>query len=444
MVLDHYLKGINFKNRGFNGLSTYKIFKNEMKEYLKTGIGLKLDRLKVVLNFLKNPQEELKCIHVAGTNGKGSVCTILSYILKNSGYKVGLFISPHVIDFKERIQVDNEFIKEKDFFIILRRIKTLLVKLKNEENILLTEFEVITTVAFLYFFEKKCDLVILETGLGGELDATNVIKRPLVSVITSIAKDHTNILGNSLEKIAFAKAGIIKEGAPVICNYNIGGEALKVIKKVAENKNSEIIISKNNIKILKENYKETSFELENDTYKLSLPGTHQILNVSTVCACLEKLKKIGCKIPKNAIKKALEEVKHPARLEILSENPTIILDGSHNEEGIKSLKDYIFKYFRNKTLYAIVGFLQDKFLGTALKEILPVFSGVVPVRVNNERSFKLLNLFSIVKKYNQNIYCAKNFKTALRYTKNLVKNNDDVIFIFGSLYLAEEAKKYLV
>ena len=151
---------------------------------------------------------------------------------------------------------------------------------------------------------------------------------------------------------------------------------------------------------------------------MSLPGTHQILNVSTVCACLEKLKKIGCKIPKNAIKKALEEVKHPARLEILSENPTIILDGSHNEEGIKSLKDYIFKYFRNKTLYAIVGFLQDKFLGTALKEILPVFSGVVPVRVNNERSFKLLNLFSIVKKYNQNIYCAKNFKTALRYTKS--------------------------
>lgn len=429
------------KIRGFSNLSTYKIFKEKIKEYVKTGIDLKLDRLKIVLNFLKNPQEKLKCIHVAGTNGKGSVCTILSYTLKNSGYKVGLFISPHVIDFKERIQINNEFIKKEDFFSILKEIEPLLIKLKNEENILLTEFEVITTIAFLYFLKKKCDLVILETGLGGRLDATNVIKKPLVSLITSISKDHTNILGSSLEEIAFEKAGIVKEGTPVICNYSIGEEALKVIKKVAESKNSEFIISKNNIKILKDSYKETLFELENDTYKLSLPGVHQILNVSTVCACLEKLKKIGHKIPKNALKKALVEVKHPARLEILSESPTIILDGAHNEEGIMYLKDYIFKYFKNKNLYAIIGFLQDKFLGTALEEILHIFRKITLVKVNNERSFNLSDLFNIVKKYNKNIYCAENLKIALRYTKKLVKNIDDVIFIFGSLYLAEEVKR---
>ena len=429
--------------RGLSNLSTYKIFKEKIKEYVKTGIDLKLDRLEVVLNLLKKPQEKLKCIHVAGTNGKGSVCTILSHILKNSGYKVGLFISPHVIDFKERIQINNEFIKEEDFFYILSSIEPLLVKLKNEENILLTEFEVITTIAFLYFFEKKCDLVILETGLGGRLDATNVIKKPLVSLITSISKDHTNILGKSLEEIALEKAGIIKENAPIICNCNISKEALEVIKKVAESKNSEFIISKNNIKVLKESYKKTLFEVEKDIYRLSLPGMHQILNISTVFACLEKLKKIGYEIPKNAVKLALKEIKHPSRLEILSENPTIILDGAHNEEGIESLKKYILKYFRKKTLYAVVGFLQDKFLGTALKEILPIFKRVILVKVNNERSFSLLELSSIVKKYNKNTYCAENFKTALNYAKNLVKNEDDIIFIFGSLYLAEEVRNYL-
>ena len=403
-------------------------------------MDLKLDRLERVLNFLENPQESLKCIHVAGTNGKGSVCSILSYILKNSRYQVGLFISPHVIDFKERIQVNNKFIKEAEFFNILNRIEPVLLKLKKEENVLLTEFEIIITVAFLYFLEKKCNFVILETGLGGRLDATNIIKKPIVSLITSISKDHTNILGNTLEEISFEKAGIIKKNIPIICNYGIEKKALNVIKKVAKSQNSEFIISKNNIKILKATYKNTLIEAKNTIYKLNLPGQHQMLNLSTVFACVEKLKEFGYKIKKDAIKKALEKVKHPARLEILTEKPTVILDGAHNEEGIKSLKNYILKYFKNKNLYAVVGFLKDKFLGKALEEILPIFKKIILLEVNSERSFNILDLSNLVKKYNKNIYCAKNIELALEYAKSLVKK-DDVIFIFGSLYLAEEVKK---
>ena len=423
-------------------MDTYKIFKEKVKKYAMKGIVLKLDPLKRALNFLGDPQESLKCIHVAGTNGKGSVCSILSYILKSSGYKVGLFISPHVIDFKERIQIDNKFIKEVEFFDILNRIEPVLLKLKREENILLTEFEIITTIAFLYFLEKKCDFVILETGLGGRLDATNVIKKPVVSLITSISKDHTNILGDTLEKISFEKAGIIKNNAPVICNYSIEKKALSVIEKIAKSQNSEFIISENNIKILKATYKNTLIETENTVYQLNLPGQHQVVNVSTVFACLEKLKQMGYKIMKQATKKALKMVKHPARLEILTEKPTIILDGAHNEEGIKSLKNYILKYFKNENLYAVVGFLKDKFLGDALKEILPVFKKIALSEVNSERSFNILDLSSLVKKYNKNIYCTKSVELAIEYAKKIAKKND-VIFVFGSLYLAEEVKKVL-
>ena len=285
--------------------------------------------------------------------------------------------------------------------------------------------------------------MILETGLGGRLDATNIIKKPIISVITSISKDHTNILGNTLKKIAFEKAGIIKKNVPIICNYSIKKEALDVLKKIAKSKNSEIIISKNNIKILKETYKNTLIETENTIYKLNLPGQHQVLNISTVFSCVDKLKYMGYKISKEKITKALEKVEHPARLEILSESPTIILDGAHNEDGIYNLKSYILKHFGKKDVYAIFSSLKDKYFGTALEKILPIFKKVILVEVNNERSFSILDLCNLVKKYNENIKCSEGFESALKYVKALVKK-DDVVFIFGSLYLAEEVKEYLI
>lgn len=513
----------------------YKKFKEKIKKYTHSDIDLSLNRLKYVLNFLSNPQEELKCIHVAGTNGKGSVCSILSYILKNSGYRVGLFISPHVKDFTERIQVNNKNIIEKKFFSILEEIEPVLLNLNISYNVFLTEFELICVIAFLYFKNENCEIVVLETGLGGRLDATNIIKNPLFCVITSISKDHTNILGNNIEKIAFEKAGIIKSGCPVICGPKVKGKALEVIKKIANIRKSKIIIPVNttdgvnltevilesdnseevaektntiiksvypktegpdvkkiiahknrietltlknyenikkgkptkitnernkplktepgilaievitykyDIKILEEDHSKTIIELNDEKYTISLPGRHQVENVRTVFLCLELLKKRGYKIPKCAIKKALVEVKHPARLEILRTDPLIILDGAHNAEGIYSLYHYISTHFKGKKIYGILGLLKDKFFGDSLSKILPLFSKLVVVEVNNKRTFRLEEIYNLVKKNTNKVTYASNFVAAFNSLRNTLKK-DDVLVIFGSLYLAEEVKKYL-
>ncbi len=526
----------------------YKKFKEKIKEYILSGVDLSLNRLRCVLKHLNNPQEDLDYIHVAGTNGKGSVCTILSHLLKESGYRVGLFISPHVTDFTERIQVNSVNIQERDFFSILEQIEPLLMNLCATRKVFLTEFELIFVISLLYFKKKNCEIVVLETGLGGRLDATNVIKKPLLCVITSISKDHTDILGDSIKKIAFEKAGIIKSGCPLVCGQNVRGKALEVIKKEAKSKGcqiilykntvecahpevkkssaddsldlwkhkkykinekdpvdgdlrvkcitreatekisldnegmvvprlgsfnemdfkkcgnvikndakkvtditdvessfesekKELVVYKNSIKVLYEDYSKTIVELNGENCTINLPGRHQLENVCTSFLCVDFLRTIGFKIPKLAVKKALVEIKHPARLEILNKDPLIILDGAHNEEGINSLCSYILTHFKSKKVYGILGLLKDKFIGESLNKILPLFSKLIVTKVNNERTFKLEEIYNLVNRDSKEVICADNFATAFDISKNIMKE-EDVLIIFGSLYLAEEAKKH--
>lgn len=299
-------------------------------------INLGLERVQNFLNLIGNPQDKLKYIHVAGTNGKGSVCSMLSSILAENNFKTGLFTSPHVFEYTERIKIDNVDIG-KDIFAQ----KTLdITELAQKNGIHLTEFEILTIVAFQYFAENNVDIVVLETGLGGRLDATNVIKAPLCSVITHIDFDHTERLGDTIEKIASEKAGIIKENCPVV----IGGEnfGIQVINKVAKEKNCEIFAVKNV-----------------DLPKYGLKGTYQRENLALVLKAVEILQKNGFNVTQLSIESGLKNVKHPCRFEYIA-GENMIIDGAHNPNGTKALRDSLNFYYPNQSFKFIFGCLKNK------------------------------------------------------------------------------------
>lgn len=306
-------------------------------------INLGLERCQSVLKLIENPEKKLKCIHVAGTNGKGSVCAMLSAILTASGYKTGVFTSPHVFEYTERIKI-NDFEIEQEVFA---KIVIEIVELANKNQIHLTEFEIITVAAFKYFADNNVDIAIMETGLGGRLDSTNVIESNLCSIITNIDFDHIERLGDTIEKIAFEKAGIIKSNCPVIINKkNIG---LETVKKIADEKNSEIFAVK----------EAPNFAQQN----MALKGTYQQSNLALVMKALEILNKSGFEILQDAIEKGLAKVKHPCRFEYLKKDgqwQNIIIDGAHNPNGTKALRESLENLFPNQKIKFIFGCLKNK------------------------------------------------------------------------------------
>lgn len=299
-------------------------------------INLGLERCQSILKLLENPEKKLKCIHVAGTNGKGSVCAMLSAILTASGYKTGVFTSPHVFEYTERIKINDIEIEKEIFAKSVNEI----VKLADKNQIHLTEFEIITVAAFKYFADNNVDIAIMETGLGGRLDSTNVIESNLCSIITNIDFDHTERLGDTIEKIAFEKAGIIKKNCPVIINEdNIGFET---VKKVADEKNSVIFAVK----------EAPNFASQN----LVLKGTYQQKNLALVMKAMEILNKNGFEIQQVAIEKGLANVKHPCRFEYLKEK-NIIIDGAHNPNGTKALRESLETLFPNQKIKFKIKFI---------------------------------------------------------------------------------------
>lgn len=306
-------------------------------------INLGLERVQAVLEIFGNPQKKMKFIHVAGTNGKGSVCAMLSSILSAAGLKVGLFTSPHIFEYTERIKINDEEITQDDFAKNVLEI----IQIAEKNNIHLTEFEIITVVAFKYFAQNNVDLVILETGLGGRLDATNVIENNICSVITHIDFDHTERLGDTIEKIANEKAGIIKQNCPVITSKNNAG--FEVIQKVAQEKNAQIFISEEG-RICGRIFPQE---------KSALKGTYQRENLTLVLKVLELLNQNGFNIGENEIEEGLKNVKHPCRFEYLKEQ-NIIIDGAHNPNGTKALRESLDEYFPNQKIKFIFGCLKNK------------------------------------------------------------------------------------
>ena len=315
---------------------TYKKIESNLLKQGKFHISLELDRIKSVLNAINNPQEKLKVIHVAGTNGKGSTCKIISDVLKRQGYKVGLYTSPHLKKYNERITINNNPISDSKLFESIQN----LTEITNKLNLTLTEFEMLTAIMYSYFYEENVDYAVIEVGLGGRYDATNCISKPLISIITSVSYDHTDRLGKTIEKIAFEKAGIIKENCPVIFNKNNLG--LKVLTKIANDKKSKIYYPKDCEIIFKDNKNIAIYD--NKEYEFNLYGKYQKDNISLALCAIEVLKEQGTIITENNLEEALKNVCWRGRFEhIKSKN--LIIDGCHNPDGAKSLRESLDFYF---------------------------------------------------------------------------------------------------
>lgn len=422
---------------------TYDEVVKKIKNRQKFGIKPGLERINKFLNLISNPQKNLKFIHVAGTNGKGSVCSMISKILASSGYKTGLFISPEVVNFRERIQLNNKMISEKELVDIFNEIEPYLDKLDSKAEYL-TEFELVTALAFVYFSKFKCDIVILETGLGGRLDATNVIKKPLASVITSLSYDHVNVLGNTIEKIAKEKAGIIKPEGITILSHQSFKEAIKVVEDAAkEMKNKFIYADLKDVNILDSSIKRSTFSVNSEEYFLSLPGLHQVSNAHTALLVINALKKYGFFAENSAVKTVLKKMKFPARFEVLNTTPTVILDGAHNFDGILKLKENINMYLKGKKLIGIIGMLKDKEYEKSISLILNSFEKIFMVPINNDRSLQLEDIEKLSNNLSSKIIPTSTVDLAVKNSLSILQNSDALV-TFGSLYLASEIRPLLI
>lgn len=409
------------------------------------GAKLGTDRLSKLLSRIGNPQNKLKYIHTAGTNGKGSVCVMLSNILEKSGYKTGLYISPFVCDFRERIQINNKMI-DGDFLAEAIDIIMPIVRKMAENDEIITEFELVTAAAFYCFEKEKCDIVVLETGLGGRYDATNVIDCPLCSVITPIGLDHTAILGDTLKKIAFEKAGIIKQNSYTVISRQ-KNEAKYELLRCAKEKNNRIFFADDvTLSDVRTDISGNSFIYKNEKITLNLLGKHQIDNVKTVLKTVEVLNEHSgfLNIPITAVKSALSSVCHPARLELLRKDPVILLDGAHNPDGIETLADFVKSNLSDKKIVCIMGMLRDKDSISSIEILNGLFDTVITVPIQNPRSMTQSELADVCRGHFENVKEKADVISAVDEAFALADNEKYAIVICGSLYLAGEIRQVVL
>ena len=399
---------------------------------LKFGMNLGLERISALLNELGNPQEKLEFVHVAGTNGKGTTSTMLSSILCAAGKKTGLFTSPYVFDFCERIQINNKNIPHDDLALVVEKVKNACDRLsaKGTEP---TEFEAITAAAMLYFYEQKCDAVVLEVGLGGRYDSTNIIPCPKAAVITSISLDHTKILGDTVEKIAAEKCGIIKNGGTVITTSEQNENALSVIKDTVKEKNGRLLIGDvSAAEILSEDIFGTEISYNGLTVKIPLVGRHQVENTVGVITAARALG-----ISDEFIKKGIESTVIHARMEIISRSPVIMLDGGHNPECAAALENVLVRFAGDKSITVLIGMMADKDTKDYLAAILPHCKTAVFTKPSNPRAEDENVLLREGKCFCRDVVSVKDPKDAYKKAESLVKNGD-MLLVCGSFYLLSD------
>ncbi len=394
-----------------------------------------------------SPQDKIPAIHVAGTNGKGSNCAMIASILSKQGYKVGMFSSPHLMRYNERISICGEYINDFDFARHVGIVKEKVFELFENSDEYFSFFEIITAVAFNYFFEKKVDFVVLEVGLGGRLDSTNIIKNPLVCVITSISFDHTEYLGNSILEIAKEKGGIIKKNSPVVL-YSQSKEVYNIIKSICDEKNSELFyLSDYGIDVISKDLTETVFDVDNEffSYKnvnIKLIGDYQIYNACNVLMVVEALRKRGVVISEKAVFDGLENAKISGRMEIVRKEPVVILEGAHNVEGAEKLNHFLFNLKSDKKkITVVVGILKDKNYEEMLSLITEFSDNVIFTEVDNKRALNANELFSANSSFDKNVFVRENFQEAVDLALEISDKSDCVIFT-GSLYLIGDILKY--
>jgi dihydrofolate synthase / folylpolyglutamate synthase len=405
-------------------------------EYLygleKSGILFGLDNISALVGLLGNPQQQFSSIHVGGTNGKGSVVCMLSKILEKAGYRTGMYTSPHLVHFNERIRINGEAIGDKEVAELTDRIRGVAVQEKGAHSF--SFFDFTTAMALLYFREKGVDWAIVEVGMGGRLDSTNVI-RPVVSVITNVEMDHMEYLGESITQIAQEKAGIIKEGAPVVTGAS--GEALQVIRKKAGDK-SKVCVLGEDFSYIKADDQRLSYrglEWDLKEVRIGLQGDHQLFNGAIVLCAAELLSQRGAALQPEKMEEALSSAQWPGRLEIAASDPVVLLDGAHNPHGARSLAAFLETHYRDKRKILVFGAMKDKNWKEMLHLLSPLVDEIILTKPDMERAAnpKLLAAAApagIVR---------DNLRSALATAKEHAKK-EDIIIVSGSLFIIGEAK----
>lgn len=423
---------------------TYKNALQKIKAIRNFGSKPGLSRIKKLLELIDNPQDNLKFIHIAGTNGKGSVSFLTASVLKESGYKVGLYTSPEIFDFRERITLGGVKISKNKVCELMEFFKPL-IRATYFKDDPITEFELTTAMAFKYFCDEECDIVVLEAGLGGALDATNVIKKPVCSAITSVSFDHTHVLGNTLQKIAKEKLGIVKRGCPLVLG-DIPKKLYADAIKAAKSHNSKLYFSKDvEIKNAELNIPSgISFEYKNIKIKTPLLGMHQIKNFANVLSILSLLPK-NLKITQKALIKGFKKVKIPCRMEIAKKNPLIILDGAHNEESVHALAEFIKNYlYKRYYLIGILGMYKDKDYKSAISLSVPLFNELLTINPKSNRALPLDEITNCSLKLNKNTLAFKQISKAVSYAiEKSKKEQNTAIIAFGSFSIMNDIKKAL-
>lgn len=399
-----------------------------------------LSRTRELLAKIGNPQNELRFVHVAGTNGKGSFCAMLACVLTEAGYRVGLFTSPYILTFCERMRINGEPIPEQKLADLTAYIRPSAESMEEKP----TEFELITAVAMEYFAREQCDIVVLECGMGGRLDSTNVIASPELSVITGVSLDHTAYLGNTVREIAAQKAGIIKKGRPCLfCGED--EDACAVIREKAKAESAPFhTVDKNELSDCRFTLEGTRFDAKGYAgLFLPLLGVYQPRNALHVLSAVELLRSGGWKIPDAAVRNGLKQVKWPARFEKIHEDPLILFDGGHNPEGVKAATASVKTYFGDRKLLLVTGVMQDKDYPQMVKELASVSGKAFCVRPDNPRALSADRLADVFTRNGVAAVACSSVSEAVSSAVKEAKETQNAVLCVGSLYLYQEVRKAL-
>ena len=415
--------------------NTYMEFINSFSK--KGGKVSDLSRIKGLLNAVGDPQNSLRFIHIAGTNGKGSMAQMFSEIFIDAGYKTGLFTSPYIIEYNERIQINGQNIPDSELEKICSELEPIVMGMDDRDSF--SQFEITQTIAFLYFARQECDIVVLETGVGGLLDSTNVIDKPIVSVIGSVSYDHTAILGDTLEQIASQKAGIIKRGCPCVLSAGNDMSVVRTVREKAMQMTAQLVIP--NLYLCKADKWDVfgcEFWYKGEEYSLAMGGLHQISNAITVIEAMNLVKEV-MPVSRENVKNGLKKAKVCARVEVLSKEPLTILDGGHNQDGMKALAKALETVSVSPKI-AVIGMLKEKNVSDAVSEIVGLVNeficvdGYYPLETEKQELCKIIQAAGGKASVSQ---------ASLEDTIKAVqeRNADGLTLICGSLFLAAEVKK---
>lgn len=429
-----------------------------IEELKKRGSVPGLDAIEGLLEELGHPEDNLKIVHIAGTNGKGSIFAYLSSILIAAGFKVGRYISPTISCYEERFQINGKYITKDKLARLYNIVEEAMKREEEKTGLKPTLFEVETAISFLYFKEEEVDYALIEVGMGGRMDATNVIRHPELTVISSISYDHQAFLGDTLEEIAWQKSGIIKESCPVVLSENLD-EVCKVIEQEATKKKVKCIeIKPTDYEVLSETPYGSTFLWKEQRYETKLPGRHQVSNAVTALAASEYLfrKDYEKNNARKAIAKKLDEMNvksaqqggiirtcWPGRLEVLKKEPLFYRDGAHNPDGAKKLAAFLQKYFTNKKIIYIMGVLKDKEYKKMLRYLMPMAKEVYVFKPKNERGLSAQILADTIKEVADVSVTIESDVNAAVFRALDTAKSDDVLVACGSLSFMEEMEDIL-